>query len=62
MPLAREDWPTSECLGVLLGVLGIDWLIDGKTSFLPAVAIALGAGIVILVWRLWQRKRENMPH
>jgi hypothetical protein len=59
MPLSREDWPISEGLGVLFGVLGVDWLIDGKTSFLPALAITLGVCAMILIWRVWQRKKPD---
>jgi len=59
MPCVREEWPISECLGVLFGVLGIDWLMDGKASIWIALASALIAGITISVWRKCRRRNER---
>jgi len=59
MPCSRENWPISECLGVLFGVLGVDWLIDGKARFLTAIIPALAVGALIMIWRRWRRKKRD---
>jgi len=61
MPLPREHWPISECLGVLFGVLGVDWLLDGRFNPLMALAAAGATGAAILFWRYWQHKKKRQP-
>ena len=53
-----RDLPISETLGVLFGVLGVDWLADGQANIPVAAAISLGTGIVIMITRYW-RHRNN---
>ena len=49
--------PVKESLGVLLGILGLEWLFFGRADIFPALALAFGAGFVIFC--LSRRKRRS---
>ena len=59
MPVTRDELPVSECLGVLFGVLGIDWLANGKAHILLAIGLALGFGAVVMLVRYWKTHRKH---
>ena len=48
-----DNLPINESLGVFVGVAGLDWLADGHAEPIKAVAVAIIAGVVILVARRW---------
>lgn len=54
-----DNLPISECLGVFVGVSGFDWLTDGRAEPLKAVVIALSAGALLMIIRLWRRHRRK---
>jgi hypothetical protein len=52
--------PVSEALGVFLGILGMDWLVDGYPQPLRAAVITLIAFIAMfLLLRLLQPKTDQ---
>lgn len=51
--------PLSESLGVFLGVLGLQWLIDGQADILLALGLALATAVLILILRRLQRRKEE---
>jgi hypothetical protein len=56
------DWkslPIRESIGVLLGVLGVEWLFTGHAHFLPALALALATGASIMILRRQQRRKSD---
>lgn len=53
------DLPTSETLGIFLGVSGIDWLADGYAEPLRAAGFSLAIGLGIFLTRLWLKHRRK---
>lgn len=56
------DWkqlPIRESVGVLLGVLGTDWLLTGHADLALAVVLALSAGVTILLLRRLSTGRKR---
>ena len=54
-----DNLPINESLAVFVGVAGLDWLADGHAEPIKAVAVAIIAGVVILVARRWIKQRQR---
>ena len=54
-----DNLPINESLGVFVGVAGLDWLADGHAEPIKAVAVAIIAGLAILIARRWIKQRQR---
>ncbi len=60
MPLRSGcGWPFSECLGVFLGVLGLEWLIRGQANLLLALVLAGSTGLLVFLLRRFGRRGKH---
>ena len=54
-----QHLPVSETLGVFVGVAGFDWLTEGQSEPLKAIAAAVTVGVVIVAARHFLQTRHK---
>jgi len=54
-----HDLPVSETLGVLFGILGVDWLANGQADVAMAAMLSVGVGAIITLSRYWRHKHPK---
>jgi len=59
MPQGDVKLPVNESIGVFVSVAGFDWLANGRAEPVKAILAALVAGLVIMLTRLWRKKRQR---
>lgn len=54
-----DKLPAKECLGVFLGVSGLEWLTLGRADPLSALFVALVFGLLVAALRLTREKHRK---
>lgn len=55
-------FPITEGIGIFVGILAWDLLVDGQVELLKAVLISLPCTLVWFGMRLWNNKENNKKH
>lgn len=53
------ELPVKESVGILFGLLGLEWLLFGHANFLVALGLAFGFSLLIFYWRRRKSRRAD---